>query len=551
MYQVLYRKYRPKKFEDVVGQEIVVKTLTNAIINNKISHSYIFYGPRGTGKTSLAKMMARSINCDHLDGKLLCEKCQNCQISKDSECIDIIEIDAASNNGVDEIRELKSKVNLVPSSLKYKIYIIDEVHMLSIGAFNALLKTIEEPPEHCIFILATTDVDKVPETIISRCQTFSFERVSIENIVKRLEYVSSEEKIKIDNEVLYEIAKISEGGMRDSLVMLDKLSIYKNDKITLKDFYELNSLLTDDQLNDFIELLWQSNIEKILEISNKYFQEGKNIIQITNQLIYKMTDMIVDFYLKRSDYSVDKIKKIEYLANYLNNKLFDLKKCGNPNIFFEIMILDALNKNDSTKIVETKENKQQQNSVLVEKEERTNRENSKVMKESTPVSKNNKINYDYLYEVNEIRINNALAEASKEELLKNKNLFSKFGDFAFDTKIGYLICNIMDSKIRVASSRNVVLSYDYDSTVKHNIENIEKLQKVYNKVTGLNVKLALTTDEKFKKYKEEYIKNKKNGIIYEYKEEPKISSKKQKNDKESDVSTSSIVEMFGDVVEYE
>ena len=211
-YQALYRKYRPSTLEDVMGQDIVTKILKNAIQNHKVCHAYMFSGPRGIGKTTIAKLLAKAVNCLNPHDGDSCEKCENCLSINSGFNADIIEIDAASNNGVDEIREIKSKINLVPNQLKYKVYIIDEVHMLSIGAFNALLKTLEEPPEHIIFILATTDLHKVPSTIVSRCQCFEFHRIQNEDIIKRLEYICKKEKIIVDKKVLENIAQLSDGG---------------------------------------------------------------------------------------------------------------------------------------------------------------------------------------------------------------------------------------------------------------------------------------------------------------------------------------------------
>ena len=230
MYQALYRKYRPKILEDVCGQDIIVRIIKNSINKNQINHAYLFAGPRGTGKTSIAKIFARIVNCANSKDCIPCGKCPSCTEINNS---DIIEIDAASNNGVDEIRELRSKVNLVPAFGKYKVYIIDEVHMLTVGAFNALLKTLEEPPEHIIFVLATTDPQKIPETILSRCQRFDFKKISTESIVENLEKISQKENIEIETPALIEIARLSDGGMRDSIGMLDQARAYTNEKITV------------------------------------------------------------------------------------------------------------------------------------------------------------------------------------------------------------------------------------------------------------------------------------------------------------------------------
>ena len=264
MYQALYRKYRPLQFEDVVGQNVIVNTLKNAVVYNHISHAYLFSGPRGTGKTTIAKIFARAVNClDSKDG-LACGKCKNCQYSFSKECMDIIEIDAASNNGVDEIRELRNNVNILPSELKYKVYIIDEVHMLSIGAFNALLKTIEEPPSHVIFVLATTDPQKIPATIISRCQWYTFKKISNNDIVKRLRQIVDNEEITVDNTVLEKIAEASDGGLRDAIGLLDKLRAYSTGAITLDDFYEINGQVNDIELDELQKMIFSNNVKEVL-----------------------------------------------------------------------------------------------------------------------------------------------------------------------------------------------------------------------------------------------------------------------------------------------
>src|SRR5574344_247028 len=217
MYQALYRKYRPANFNEVVGQEVIIDTLKNAVSNNKISHAYLFNGPRGTGKTSIAKIFAKTVNCTCLKETTPCDICVSCTQINNKQSTDIIEIDAASNNGVDEIREIRNKVNLVPSTGKYKVYIIDEVHMLTQGAFNALLKTLEEPPKHIIFILATTEPQKIPLTILSRCQRFDFKKLTISEITSQLYNIVKNEKIKVSDDVINEIAKLSGGGMRDAI----------------------------------------------------------------------------------------------------------------------------------------------------------------------------------------------------------------------------------------------------------------------------------------------------------------------------------------------
>ena len=356
MYQALYRKYRPQTFDDVVGQTTVVKVLKNSISQHKFCHAYMFFGSRGTGKTSLSKIFAKAVNClEPVDGNP-CGKCKNCLIASEKECVDILEIDAASNNGVDEIRELRNKINLVPGELKYKVYIIDEVHMLSIGAFNALLKTLEEPPEHAIFILATTDPQKVPETIISRCQCFSFERISTDMIVERLKYVCNQENILIEDDVLREIAISSDGGMRDSLGILDKLSSYTSDLITMDIYIELNGLITKKDLKSLCDFVFTANYKEVLNQINSFNNSGKNLIQILSQFMYYLRDLLIDYYVEQNSINYSALL-VEKLITSINEKMFDIKKSGNPKIYIEILLLNFMSDisdSNSTKSVDTK-----------------------------------------------------------------------------------------------------------------------------------------------------------------------------------------------------
>ena len=258
-YKVLYRKYRPDDFSGLIGQDYTSSILKNTIQTNKISHAYIFSGPRGTGKTSTAKIFAKAINCLNPTENGPCNECDSCKSFKENA--DIIEIDAASNNGVDEIREIINNIKLAPAYSKYKVYIIDEVHMLSTSAFNALLLTLEEPPKHIVFILATTNIESVPITILSRCQRFDFHKISISDIINRLKYVVEQEKIDIEEEAIEEIAYICDGGMRDALSILDQLSS-NNGKITINEVISRFGSVSKKQINDLYTCILENNIGK-------------------------------------------------------------------------------------------------------------------------------------------------------------------------------------------------------------------------------------------------------------------------------------------------
>ena len=580
MYQALYRKYRPKDFESVVGQDSLVKTLKNSVKNNSFCHAYMFFGPRGTGKTTLSKIFARTINClNPIDGNA-CGSCINCTNSSAKECVDIIEIDAASNNGVDEIRELKNKISLVPAQLKFKVYIIDEVHMLSLGAFNALLKTLEEPPEHAIFILATTDPQKVPETIISRCQCFSFKRISEKSIVERLKFISKTENIEVDDDVLMEIALASEGGMRDALGLLDKLRSFIDGKITIADFVELNGLVTQSDLKKLVDSIMDGNNARVLQLISSYNESGKNLIQIISQVMHYLRNILVSN--EKCQYDIDNLIQ---LINTINEKMFDIKKSGNPNIFIEMLLLKFINEyvhndkiisreikvdfsNDvqdnvffqqSEKKVEIKprefvEIKDNYSNFTNDKENNNNIVYENKIDNNVKVSLKNNVDIDALRienlnEIMKARVNNTLAAADKQILKNAINDMNVFNDYTFDDEIGYIACSLLDAKIRAASIDSIIISYDYDSVVKQNLLDLEKISSVYNKLTNSNKKLAIITDEEWEIEKNNYIKSIKEGHHYTLIKEPEL--KVFEGPEEDVIITNSAIELFGDIVEIE
>ena len=372
-YQTLYRKYRPKSFNLVYGQDTIVKTLKNVIKNNKLSHAYLFTGPRGTGKTSCAKLFAKAINClNNTTTGDACNECENCLSFNNNSNPDIIEIDAASNNGVDEIREIRNKVNLVPAMSKYKVYIIDEVHMLSIGAFNALLKTLEEPPEYIIFILATTEPQKLPTTVISRCQRFDFKSISKESMKKCLENIIEKENINIESSALDEIILNSNGGMRDAIGMLDQAFAFSDDKITLIDVQELSGTISNKQIFEFLTNIinkkYAETIKYIKELSNK----GKDFNLILQKIIdclYKIIlykkNVLQENYEKSNDFDFSQFKSIDERILYkllddtseLNKKL---NQTSQKELIFEVYILkmmDEINVSRETLIKNTEKDK--------------------------------------------------------------------------------------------------------------------------------------------------------------------------------------------------
>ncbi len=556
MYQALYRKYRPVNFDSVIGQNSIVNTLKNSIIYNKVNHAYLFFGPRGTGKTTLSKIFARSINClSPIDG-CSCGKCDNCLHSYEKECVDIIELDAASNNGVDEVREIINNVSLVPTYLHYKVYIIDEVHMLSTGAFNALLKTLEEPPEHVVFILATTDPQKVPETIVSRCQCFSFKRISNDLIVDYLKDVSKKEKIKIDDDVLEQIAIASNGGMRDSLVLLDQLSSFTDKKIDISIYSDLNGTITYQDIDGFINDIFSGNINSIINKISNYNNSGKNLILIINQIINYVRNLVVDNYT--SNKRINNVNIYIDFINYLNENLFNLKNSDNIKIYFEGLIFKFIydhNLENFEPIIEKNENLVKEETTVEKNIPKVDNTTSKKIiekKTETKSSKNVEKSNNHLTvdkkilnidDIMKVRINNVFALADKKEKTNFIKLKEKFSDYIFDTDIGFIASMIVDSSVLVASKDSVLLGIKYDSSIDQLNECFSILSEVFKKVLDKDYTVSYILDNQWKKYADEYVSNMKNGIEYEVLEEPLPVFEEIKKD---DIISSSAISLFGD-----
>lgn len=522
-YISLYRKYRPKTFSDVVGQEVVVKILKNSILNNKISHAYIFSGPRGTGKTSIAKIFSKAVNCLNTTDGDLCNNCENCLQNIDEE-IDIIEIDAASNNGVDEIREIRNNVKLMPVHLKYKVYIIDEVHMLSTSAFNALLKTLEEPPKHVIFILATTEFNKIPATVISRCQKFDFKKITNKQIEDRLKYILEQEKKSLNDEVISLIAKLSDGGLRDAINMLDQVISLEKENVTVDDVYNLIGDISEKNIIILLENIVSGNIKETLKNINEYYEEGKNFINICERLqllirniiIFNNTDNYFDkeYEKKLLDFSHIELEYCEKMSDELFNLINELKRTNNQKIITEISFLKMClmqNKKEEKNIdkIETKNNSKD-NEIPIIIEEKQNEEKEK-----------NK----------SIKINNVFCGPSKE--LKNnfvKN-YEKLKEFLSIKEYNSLVNLLLKATPQIVTETNVLFTFKNNFDIVLFDNKIEEIQDLLIKIFGKKYSVVAVNNEEYSNILKEYKKNIDSGKIYKYIEEPHIETKDNKNTK--------------------
>lgn len=559
MYYALYRKYRPQTFDDVIGQQVIIKTLKNSIINNKISHAYLFTGPRGCGKTTIAKILAQTINCQNLQGSEQCGECVFCTQLKEKKAIDIIEIDAASNNGVDEIREINNKVNLVPAVGKYKVYIIDEVHMLTIGAFNALLKTLEEPPSHVVFILATTEPHKIPVTILSRCQRYDFKKISEKEIANRIKYIVEQEQIEIDETAIFEISRLGDGSLRDAISILDQVNAYADNKITIQDIHDVNGTLPQIEINSLIQNIIKHNANEVFNQLDSYITSGKNISKILDEIILYFRNILIfknaNEYFKNNN--IDNIyseianeisnEKLDKFIEILLDTVYKIKKTNNTKLLVEICLIklmDLENQNKvSTEIINKDSIKQEKIEEVKKQPLKEETKNKKIINKEKP--KNN-IDLKELEEFKQIRINNILSEFNKKTTLEIKKQLEFVNDYLLDDKFSKAASILLDGELKAASSYGLIFVYNNDNLSNEFNEKITIIEELIFKIFNVNYKVISTTKEDWEIIKTKFNNNKSSFV---YKEETcNIEDIIKKIRKENNIDD--ITSIFGDIVEY-
>ncbi|MFD1019343.1 DNA polymerase III subunit gamma/tau [Thalassobacillus hwangdonensis] len=544
-YQALYRVWRPRNFADVVGQTHITRTLQNAIMQDKFSHAYLFSGPRGTGKTSAAKIFAKAVNCDQAPVKEPCGECPSCIGIQDGSISDVIEIDAASNNGVEQIREIRDKVKYAPSAVKYKVYIVDEVHMLSIGAFNALLKTLEEPPEHVIFILATTEPHKIPLTIISRCQRFDFKRIGQQSIVERMETIISNEGIEVAKEALEAVALAAEGGMRDALSLLDQAISYSEDEVTIDDVLAVTGSVSQQKLAGVVDALYQKDVKLALQHVNDLIQNGKDPGRFVFDLIYYLRDILL--YQSAPDLE-DNLERaipddhfkqlteqlspefIQQCIRHLNQCQQEMKWTTSPKVFIEIAMLNIADTEGTTQ----KSNPAEAEAVqrLAKKLDEMERElkqlkanpaaaaapaQDKPARRTQPRSNRN--GYKIPFE----RIRMILNEASKEEI---KEVHAKWANFmeALKQNNAPAHATLLNSKPRAASEKGLVLAFRYEIHCSLALEHKGTIEPLLADFIGKQMDIIPIPEPNWQEIRAEFVQKQKSQ------EEPGEDNKKEDED---------------------
>lgn len=552
-HQVLYRKYRSTNFEELVGQDQIVKTLQNSIKNGDFAHAYLFCGPRGTGKTSTARLFAKALNCEQGIGSI-CNECENCSLINEGSHPDVIEIDAASNSRVEEMRNVIEKVKYAPIKGRYKIYIIDEVHMLSNSAFNSLLKTLEEPPENVIFILATTEVYKVLPTIVSRCQRFDFSKIGPKDMKQRIYTIIEAEGISIEPKALDEIVSLSDGCMRDALTILDQLVAFTNSNITYEDTLQVFGLISLNEQTDFLTSILVGDVKDVLLRYKKYIAAGSNILKLTNELMILLKDIII-FKTTNSFNLLERIpddkipslsssvslQRVNYVLNSLLDSIQGLKNSADINSLFEILLLkiSSINTAEPTCLRNSiKEIKTINNQTISTKEEpktvqaeqvstnlvasreqvkkdeasqkpdpKQKKEIKSLLKEPDPYVEPKEVSDNIkpdLFHYDEDILIKALVKSVKQERLSIKNNWEQVRAYRQNLTYAKFVQPLMSSELFSCCDELIIISTNYESIIQiiNDKKNEVLLKELFGKIFGTKAQIyCISTNESYNLYK--------------------------------------------------
>jgi DNA polymerase-3 subunit gamma/tau len=530
-YQALYRVYRPQLFHDVVGQEHITKTLQNALLQNKFSHAYLFSGPRGTGKTSAAKIFAKAVNCEKAPIAEPCNECSACIGITNGSISDVIEIDAASNNGVDEIRDIRDKVKYAPSSVPYKVYIVDEVHMLSIGAFNALLKTLEEPPKHVIFILATTEPHKIPLTIISRCQRFDFRRITASAIVGRMKEIVHNQQVNVEESALDVIARAADGGMRDALSLLDQAISYSDDQVRLEEALLITGSVSQGYIGKIADAIHQKDVSTALQALDQLMYQGKDPARFIEDFIYYYRDMLL---YQTAPTLEDVLERVTVDEQFLqlakdipSNEIYEtietlsksqqeMKWTNHPRIFLEVALVKLCQQTSTSSHFD-----QEGYNSLLEKITSLQSELNRLKQQgiSAPQQQSSTANEPKQrlmksgYKTPEGRIQEILKVATRKDL---ETIKSRWGELLEILKRQNKVSHaalLNDSEPVAASGNAFVLKFKFEihcKMVAENNNNVRtNLELILQEITGKSLEMVGVPEHDWVKIREDFLRDQK------------------------------------------